>query len=63
MNENEILIFMLDSINQDNYDMAVKSGMTQEQIKQFSDQSEISLSFMVKNLYDRMSDKGLIVKP
>jgi hypothetical protein len=63
MNENEILTFMLNSIKQDNHDMAIKAGMSEEQIKQLSDQSQPSLSFMVKNLYNRMSDSGLIVKP
>jgi hypothetical protein len=60
MNEQEVLVFMLDSIKQDNYDLAAKSGMTQEQIKDFSTQSEPSLSYMVKNLYNRMKEQGII---
>jgi hypothetical protein len=60
MNEQEVLVFMLDSIKEDNYEMATKSGMTEEQIKEFFHQSEPSLSYMVKNLYTRMKEQGII---
>jgi hypothetical protein len=62
MNENEVLLFMLDSIKKDNHEMAIKAGMTEEQIKELSTQSQPSLSFIVKNLYERMKEQGLIVK-
>jgi len=60
MNEQEVLVFMLDSIKKDNYEMAAKSGMTDDQIKDFFDQSEPSLTYMIKNLYDRMKQQGII---
>jgi hypothetical protein len=60
MNEQEVLVFMLDSIKKDNYEMASKSGMTDDQIKDFFDQSEPSLAYMIKNLYDRMKEQGII---
>jgi hypothetical protein len=60
MNEQEILVFMLDSIKQDNYDMATRAGMTEDQIKESFKQSEHSISYMVKNLYNRMKEQEII---
>jgi hypothetical protein len=60
MNEQEILVFMLDSIKKDNYEMAARSGMTEEKIKESFTQSEPSISYMVKNLYNRMKEQGII---
>ena len=60
MKENEILLFMLDSIKQDNYDMAINAGMSEEQIKQSFIQSQPSLSFIVQNLYNRMKEQEII---
>ena len=51
---------MLDSIMEDNYEMATRSGMGEEQIKDFFNQSEPSLGYIVKNLYDRMKTQGII---
>ena len=60
MKEYDILLFMLDSIKQDNYDMATKAGMTEDQIKESFAQSEPTLGFMVRNLYNRMKEQGII---
>ena len=61
MNENEILKFMLDSIKQDNHDMAIRAGMSEEQIKESFDQSQPSLVFIVQNLYNRMKEREIIL--
>ena len=60
MNEQEIILFMLDSIRDDNYDMAIKSGMSEEQIKESFQKSHPSLVFIVENLYRRMKEQEII---
>jgi len=60
MNEQEILLFMLDSIRDDNYDMAIKAGMSEDQIKESFQQSHPSLVFIVQNLYNRMKEQEII---
>ena len=51
---------MLESINKDNHDLATRSGMTEEQIKESFNQSQNSIGFIVKNLYDRMKEQGIL---
>ena len=60
MSGKEIVLFMLDSIKQDNYLMGKQSGMTEEQIKESFVQSEASLTFIVQNLYSRMKEQKII---
>ena len=60
MKENEILLFMLDSIKEDNYEMAIKAGMSEEEIKESFHQSHPSLAFIVQNLYNRMKEQEII---
>jgi hypothetical protein len=60
MKEHEIILFMLESINKDNHDLATRSGMTEEQIKESFNQSQNSIGFIVKNLYDRMKEQGIL---
>jgi hypothetical protein len=61
MKESEILLFMLDSIRDDNYEMAKKSGMTEDQIKESFQQSHASIAFIVQNLYNRMKEQEIIL--
>jgi hypothetical protein len=60
MNENEVLMFMLDSIKEDNYMMAKQAGMSEEQIRESFVQSQASLAFIVQNLYKRMKEQEII---
>jgi hypothetical protein len=60
MSESEILNFMLDSIMEDNYEMATRSGMSEEEVKESFSKSEHSLNYIVLNLYTRMKEQGII---
>ena len=60
MNEKDILLFMLESINEDNYNMSKQAGMSEEEIRDAHNKSQPSLSYMVLNLYNKMKDSGLV---
>jgi hypothetical protein len=60
MTKEECVSFIVNSINQDNIEMCQKGGMTEEEIKKKTSDSQPSLTFIVSNLYDRMKDKGLL---
>jgi len=60
MNKEEILILMLNSINDDNRDMAERANMDKDQAEQFILDSQPSLQFMVSNMYERMEAAGVL---
>jgi hypothetical protein len=60
MTKDELVTFIIDSINQDNADICQRNGMPEEEIKKSISESQQSLNFIVSNLYDRMIEKGLL---
>jgi hypothetical protein len=60
MTKDEVVKFMLDSINKDNLELCEKMNMSEEQIKKSVEDSQNSLSLIVSNLYDRMKQQSLI---
>ena len=61
MNEQEVIAFMLESLNKDNRDICTNNGMAPDEIEKSIEQSQGSLAFMMSNLYNRMKEKNLIV--
>ena len=61
MTKEEVVKFMLDSINKDNLEMCEKLNMSEEQIKKSMADSQQGLNLIATNLYDRMKQQNLIV--
>ena len=60
MNEQEVIAFMLESLNEDNRAICQNNGMTPEEIEKQIEQSQGSLVFMMSNLYNKLKEKNLI---
>lgn len=60
MNKEDIIDFMLESINKDNRDICTQNGMPEAQIDQMIEQSQPGLVHMMGNLYTRMKEAGLL---
>jgi hypothetical protein len=60
MTKDEVVKFMLDSINKDNLELCEKMNMSEEQIKKSVEDSQQGLNLIVTNLYDRMKQQNLI---
>lgn len=51
---------MLNSINEDNRDLCLKSGMSESDAESQIAQSQPTLTLIVDNMYDRMKAAGII---
>ena len=60
MNKEELVDFMLESINEDNRQICRSNNMTEDQIDQMITQSQQSLIFMISNLVGKMKERGLL---
>ena len=60
MTKDEAVKIMLESINSDNFDLGIQSGLSEENLKSQIEQSQASLSFMMANIYDKLKDAGAI---
>ncbi len=60
MNKKEAVALMLNSINEDNKDLCLKSGMSEADADSQIAQSQPTLSLILDNMYDRMKDAGLL---
>lgn len=60
MTEQEIVAFMVESLNADNRAICQNNGMAPEEIEKSIEQSQQSLVFMMGNLYVKMKEKNLI---
>lgn len=60
MTKEEAIKVMLDSINSDNLALGIQSGLTEENVKSQIEQSQVSLTFMMGNIYDKLKDAGAI---
>jgi hypothetical protein len=60
MKKEEILILMINSINDDNREMAERSNMDKELYEKMFDESQPSLQFMISNMYDKLEAAGVL---
>lgn len=60
MNKEEIIKIMIESINEDNLALCLKSGMSEEDAKSQVDQSQPSLQYILGNVYDKLVSIGII---
>ncbi len=60
MTEQEIVAFMVESLNADNRAICQNNGMAPEEIEKSIEQSQQSLVFMMGNLLTKMKEKNLI---
>jgi len=60
MNKEEIIDFILESINEDNRSICRQNGMPEDQIENSIKQSQDGLVFMVSNFVGKMKERGLL---
>jgi hypothetical protein len=60
MTEEEVIAFMVESINDDNRAICENNRMDPAEIEKSIEQSQQALYFMTSNLYAKMKEKGLI---
>ena len=60
MTKEEAVVLMLSSINEDNRDLCLRNGMSEEDTQAQIDQSQPSLEMILTNMYDRMNAAGII---
>lgn len=61
MNKEEVIDFMLESINTDNKEMCKNNGLSDEDTQKQIDQSQPALTVITANLYKRLKESGVIV--
>jgi hypothetical protein len=61
MEKQEVVKLMLDSINSDNKSMCKEMGMSEEDTEKQIEQSQMSLGFMLENVYDKLIENNIIV--
>lgn len=61
MTKDEILQFMLESINEDNRQICKRGMMPDDQIEKSIKESEPALMVIVGSLYNKMKEKNLLV--
>jgi hypothetical protein len=62
MTKDEVIDFIIESINLDNRDLCEKANMSEEQINQSISDSQSSLQYIAFNLYARMKAKNLLIE-
>jgi hypothetical protein len=60
MNQQEVIAFMINSVNNDNRELCERSGMSKEDAESSIQMSQPSLGLLMSNLYDRMKQEGFI---
>jgi hypothetical protein len=61
MTKDQAVELMLNSINEDNRELCLKSGMSESDTESQIAQSQPTLSLILSNMYDRMQSAGLLV--
>ena len=61
MNKEQAVEIMLESINADNREMCLNSGMSPEDTETNIANSQHSLGVMMQNIYDKLVEHGTIV--
>ena len=60
MNEQEVIEFMINSINNDNRELCELAGMSKEEADASIQKSQSSIGLLMSNLYERMKEEGFI---
>ena len=60
MTKDDAIKIMLDSINEDNKELCLASGMSEEEANKNIEQSQMSLGLIINNMYDKMVDAKII---
>jgi len=61
MTRDEVMKFMLESINNDNREICRRGNMPEDQIEKSIKESAPALELMVGNLYNKLKEKNLLV--
>jgi len=61
MTKEEVIKFMLESINSDNRQMCRRGQMPEDQIEKSIKESEPALMVIVESLYNKLKEKNLLV--
>jgi hypothetical protein len=61
MNKEEVVSIMMESINADNKQFCLDMGMSEEETNKNIEQSQMSLSLMMANMYDKLVESQVIV--
>jgi hypothetical protein len=61
MTKDDAIKIMLDSINEDNKELCLASGMSEEEANKNIEQSQMSLGLIINNMYDKLVDAKIIV--
>lgn len=60
MTEEQVIAFMVDSVNKDNRELCDRAGMSKEEADSSIEQSQPSLNLLMTNLHSRMKESNLI---
>ena len=61
MNKDDAIKIMMDSINADNREFCLMSGMSEEEADKNIEQSQMSLGVIINNIYDKLVEVKVIV--
>jgi hypothetical protein len=61
MNKDDAIKIMMDSINADNREFCLMSGMSEEEANKNIEQSQMSLGVIINNIYDKLVEAQVIV--
>ena len=61
MTKDEVVKFMLESINEDNRQICRRGQMPEDQIEKSIKESEPALMVIVESLYNKMKEKNLLL--
>ena len=61
MDKNDVIAIMMESINADNKELCLQSGMSEEEANKNIEQSQMSLGFIMENMYNKLVENSIIV--
>ena len=61
MNKEDAIKIMMDTINSDNREFCLMSGMSEEEADKNIEQSQMSLGVIINNIYDKLVEAQVIV--
>jgi hypothetical protein len=61
MTKDDVIKMMMDSINADNREFCLMSGMSEEEADKNIEQSQMSLGVIIGNIYDKLVEANVIV--
>jgi hypothetical protein len=59
MTKEEVIALMMKSMNDDNKDLCLRSGLSESDAEKQINESQPSLQYLIENLHKRMADAGL----